>query len=244
MFKNKVPIILSHISVLDNGNYVLPDYILNKYFYEVRLFRKNCPHRMYPLHEIGDHVENIKCKLHGFEFDNSGKAINDHPYKLNCQSYNLGKSGIVFKNFIEPDHEWVDCIANEKELEYSHSYTGESNGSWLWLTEIEADLLHVWKDGIHPWLYTQYDPYKVELQNGENWIFQKQQTGFWVYVFPYIFIEWTPGCLSLNCIFPKDNSEWGYNWMTQIYFDPKVSNEEREIFNKIEEVFVEDFELP
>ena len=28
--------------------------------------------------------------------------------------------------------------------------------------------------------------------------------------------------------------------MTQIYFDPKVSNEEREIFNKIEEVFVED----
>ena len=107
--------------------------------------------------------------------------------------------------------------------------------------EIEADLLHILKNGVHPWLATQVDPNDVKLENGDGWIYQEHPDGWWVYVFPFTFIEWSKGCLSINCTFPDDiNIETGYSWLTQLYYDPVVSVEKREIFNKIEDVFRED----
>ena len=240
MFRNP-PKVIGHLSATKNGPFIGYEYIMSQSNGKVNLFNRTCPHRFYPIGDQLGPTDNITCKLHGFQYDNNGKPVNQHPYKLNCQSYNLGKSGIVFKNFVEPQHEWVDCIAKETNLEYSHSYTGKSEGSWLWLTEIEADLLHVHKDGIHPWLATEYDVNKIHLENGNGWVYQKHHNGFWLFIFPYTFVEWAPGCLSLNSIFPDHkSSEWGYSWMTQIYYDPSVRQMDRDIFNKIDEVFIQD----
>lgn len=237
MFRNP-PKVIGHISALKKGPFVGQEYIMSKVDDEIKLFNRLCPHRFYPIGEIGN--SEIKCKLHGFGFNSDGSPQNN-PYKLNCQSSNNGKSGIVFKNFVEPNHKWVDDVANETNLEYSHSYTGESTGNWLWLMEIEADLLHIIENGVHPWLASQIDPYSVKLENGDGWIYQEHPNGWWVYIFPFIFVEWTKGCLSINCTFPNDiKEERGYKWLTQLYYDPKVTTEQRDIFNKIEDVFRED----
>lgn len=240
MFRNESKVI-THVSALKKYNrFIGEEYIVTKNNEKINVFNRLCPHRFYPLGNYGEEKENITCKLHGFVFDDNGKATNN-PYKLNCQTSNIGKSGIIFKNFIEPEHAWVEDLANEKKLEYSHSCFGESEGNWLWLMEIQIDLLHVWKDGIHPWLSTQFDPYEVKLEEKDNWVYQKHPTGWWVYIFPYIFLEWSPGCLSINSIYPNDKkSELGYKWITQYYFDPSVSKEDRIVFNRIEEVFRED----
>lgn len=240
MFRSP-PKAVGHISAVKDKPFIGYEYIMSQSNGKVNLFNRTCPHRFYPIGDQLGPTDNITCKLHGFKYDCNGKPVNQHPYKLNCQSYNLGKSGIVFKNFVEPQHEWVDCIAKETNLEYSHSYTGKSEGSWLWLTEIEADLLHVHKDGIHPWLATEYDVNKIHLENGNGWVYQKHHSGFWLFIFPYTFVEWAPGCLSLNSIFPgHKNSEWGYSWMTQIYYDPIVKQSDRDVFNRIDEVFIQD----
>ena len=97
MFRNPAKMI-GHVSACKDKSFVGYEYIMSNVDGKINLFNRICPHRFYPIGEKLGQTNNIKCKLHGFEFDNSGKAINDHPYKLNCQSYNLGKSGIVFKN--------------------------------------------------------------------------------------------------------------------------------------------------
>lgn len=239
MFKNP-PKVVGHVSSLKTGLFVGQEYIMSKVDDEIKLFNRICPHRFYPIDETGNQPDNITCKLHGFSFNNDGSSKNS-PYKLNCQNYNLGKSGLVFKNFIEPNHKWVNDIASERNLVYSHSYSGKSDGNWLWLMEIEADLLHIIKDGVHPWLATQVDVNSVQLENDDGWIYQEHTDGWWVYIFPFIFLEWSKGCLSINSTFPYDiNKETGFNWLTQIYYDPTISNEKRVVFNKIEDVFRED----
>lgn len=238
MFKNP-PKIIGHISALNLGSFVGQEYIMTKVNDKVVLLNRLCPHRFYPISELGN-TDDIICKLHGFSFQKDGNPINN-PYKLSCHKSNVGKSGLVFRNFVEPNHKWVEDVSNEKNLQYSHCYTGKSDGNWLWLMEIEADLLHIQKNGVHPWLATQIDPDTVKLENGDDWIYQEHPDGWWVYVFPFIFIEWSKGCLSINCTFPNDiNKETGYTWLTQLYYDPEVPQEKRDIFNKIEDVFRED----
>lgn len=166
MFK-KLPKVIGHVSALQDGPFIGQEYIMSKVEDEIKIFNRLCPHRFYPIGEVGNHEKNIKCKLHGFTFNNDGSA-NNSLYKLNCHRHNLGKSGIVFQNFIEPDHKWVDDVYKETNLKYSHCYTGKSNGNWLWLMEIEADLLHILKNGVHPWLATQVDPNDVKLENGDG----------------------------------------------------------------------------
>ena len=113
MFKI-MPRVFAHKTVVDKGNFVLPDYILNKGIDTVNLFHRFCPHRMYPLHTPGEHVDNIHCKFHNFEWSKDGTPLNN-PKKIQCGTTTTGKSGLVFKNFVEPDHQWVDDLSKETE---------------------------------------------------------------------------------------------------------------------------------
>jgi hypothetical protein len=159
-----------------------------------------------------------------------------------CGVATTGKSGLVFKNFIEPDHKWVNDLSNEQSLEYSHICTGSSTGSWLWLMDAEADYLHVATGHIHPRLSTHINMSDVGMDQGEDWIYQEHAAGWWsVYVFPYTFIEYKKGCLSVNYVTPVDeNVEFGFSWITQFYYDSKVTPEDRIEFETLETVFKED----
>jgi phenylpropionate dioxygenase-like ring-hydroxylating dioxygenase large terminal subunit len=238
---NTPPKIFAHITALKNGNFVLPEYILNPSGSEVNLFHRYCPHRMYPLHSTGEHVKEISCKFHNFKWNEDGTPINNTK-KLHCGNANIGKSGLIFKNFIEPDHQWVDNLATEKNLVYSHSYQGESNGSWLWLMDAEADLLHVYKNGIHPFLSQQINLEDIKLDQGDGWILQHHPDGWWLYVFPFTFVEYgRPGCVMVNTVIPDNvDTEFGFKWITQFYYDPSVKPNDRMIFETLDTVFKED----
>jgi hypothetical protein len=242
MFKD-TPRIFAHKSITDQGNFVLPDYILNAGTGDnsINLFHRFCPHRMFPLHNPGEHVENIFCEFHGFEWSKDGTPINN-PKKIHCGKLDIGRSGLVFKNFIEPDHKWVDDLAKETNLVYSHSYQGESKGSWLWMMDAEADVLHIHDKGIHPFLSKQVKAEDIQLDQGDDWILQTHPNGWWLYVFPFSFIEYgNNGCVMVNRIVPNDiNTEYGYKWISQYYYDPNVNVNTKYIFETAEQVFIED----
>jgi phenylpropionate dioxygenase-like ring-hydroxylating dioxygenase large terminal subunit len=239
MIKNPTKV-LAHQSAITDKNFVTPDYILNKGTDKVNLFHRYCPHRMYPLAEPGTHTENILCNLHGFEWDKNGIPINNDR-KISCGSAQIGKSGLIFKNFIEPDHKWVDILANETDLEYSHACYGASKGSWLWMLDIQADLFHIRKGGVHPGLSEETNLDEVTLDQGDGWVIQYCSTGFWLVIYPYTFVEWSPGCLAVNYTTPNDkNNEFGFTWNTQFYYSPQTSEEKRRQFETLEDVFRED----
>lgn len=239
---NKPPKILSHVSALENNNFVTSEYILNKGQGNVNLFNRYCPHRMYPLAEPGTTVENIVCKFHGFEWSKEGEPLNNDR-KIACGSAHVGKSGLVFKDFIEPDHEWVNILSKETNLEFSHVRTGKSTGSYLWMMDIQADLLHIRQgdDVVHPQLSQETNLDDVTLDAGNGWALQYCSTGFWLVVYPFTFIEWSPGCLAINVCTPDNtDSEFGFSWVTQFYFDPTTTAQKRKEFETLEDVFRED----
>jgi len=238
------PKIYAHLSVLEKGNFVVSEYILNKgNGINVNLFRRFCPHRLYPLADTGTHVNEITCKLHNFKWDKDGEALNNSK-KIHCGEASIGKSGLIFKNFIEPNHKWVNDLAREKNLKYSHSLQGSSPGSWLWLMDIEADLLHVYLGGIHPFLSKQINLDNLILDQGDGWVLQTHPSGWWLYIFPYVFIEYeNPGCVMINYVTPKDDiSEFGYDWTMQFYYDDSVRVERRLIFETSKDVYFQDIE--
>ena len=236
-----IPKIFAHVSSVDKGNFVLPEIILNKSNEGVNLFHRFCPHRMYPLHNIGEHVENIVCKFHNFEWDKDGNPLNN-PKKLKCGTAEVGRSGLVFKDFTEPNHQWVDDLEKETDLVYSHSFQGESKGSWLWLMDAEADLLHLYKGGIHPFLSQQVELNDIVLDQGDGWILQHHPNGWWLYVFPFTFIEYSkPGCVMVNTVIPDNiDTEYGFKWITQFYYSKDIHPNTRMIFETLETVFKED----
>ena len=240
MFKNP-PKILAHVSSVNKSNFVTPEYILNKGDNRINLFHRFCPHRMYPLHEPGDQVEEIQCKFHNFKWSSNGTPINNNK-KLGCGNADIGKSGLVFKNFVEPDHHWVTDLAREQNLKYSHSYTGTSKGSWLWLMDAEADLLHVYQQGIHPFLAQQINLEDIVMEQGDGWILQNHPTGWWLYIFPFTFVEYgNPGMVMVNTVIPHSkDSEYGFDWITQFYYDATATPDRRYIFETLEQVFKED----
>ena len=148
----------------------------------------------------------------------------------------------MFKNFVEPDHHWVTDLAREQNLEYSHSYTGTSKGSWLWLMEAEADLLHVYQQGIHPFLAQQINLEDIVMEQGDGWILQNHPTGWWLYIFPFTFVEYgNPGMVMVNTVIPHSkDSEYGFDWITQFYYDTTATPDRRYIFETLEQVFKED----
>jgi phenylpropionate dioxygenase-like ring-hydroxylating dioxygenase large terminal subunit len=242
MFNNP-PRIFAHKSVVENSNFVLPDYILNKGDNSVNLFHRFCPHRMYPLHQPGELVENIHCKFHGFEWSKEGEPLNNDR-KINCGKAQVGNSGLIFKDFVEPKHQWVLDLAGETSLEFSHIRTGTSKGSWLWMMEIQADLLHVRKgeDVVHPNLSEETDLNDVRMDQGDGWILQTCSTGWWLFVYPFTFVEWSLGKIAINYTTPNNmNEEFGFTWNTQYYFNPEVTDKERKTFEFfVEDVFHED----
>lgn len=240
MFK-KTPKIYAHISAINNKNYVLHDNILHRDENKVVMFHRYCPHRMFPLHNIGEHVDGIQCKFHGFTWDKNGVPQNNDK-KLKCGNAVIGRSGLIFNNFIEPTHRWVDDLAEECNLIYSHCNQGKSHGSWLWLMDAEADYLHLTVNGIHPRLSQIIDLKDVTMDQGEGWIFQEHTPDWWsLYIYPYTFIEYKKGCLSVNYVEPdNNNSEFGFTWITQFYYDPKILKDEKTEFETLEDVFRED----
>lgn len=241
MFTNP-PKILAHVSAVAEKNFVVSEYILNKLDNDVTLFNRFCPHRMYPLAEPGTHVENITCKFHNFQWDRNGIPINN-PKKITCGSAVVGKSGLIFKNFAEPDNHWVTDLANEKNLKYSHSCTGSSKGSWLWMMDIQADLLHIrpGTDVVHPGLAEVTDLDSVIMTEGDGWILQTSNTGWWLFVYPFTFVEWSPGCVCINYVTPCNiTEEFGFDWITQFYYSFDAVEKKRFEFETLEDVFKED----
>lgn len=236
---NSRPQIIAHKSVLKQGSYVTPDYIVGEH----NLMKRYCPHRMYPLKEVGTFShDNISCSFHGFEWNKHGDPINNNR-NIKCGVATQGKSGLLFKNFVEPNHQWVNDLANETNLEYSHCKQGTSKGSWLWMMDIQTDLLHIrqGEDTIHPWLSSVEILDNVKMEEGDNWVLQTCSTGWWLVIYPFTFIEWSPGCLALNYTVPHNiNDEFGFDWITQFYYDPIVDTDRRVVFEKMEDVFLED----
>lgn len=243
MFNNPSKV-LAHSSAVATGNFVTAEYILNSdNSSRVNLFHRFCPHRMYPLAQPGQHTGEIVCKFHGFKWTDSGDPINNDR-KIGCGNATVGRSGLVFKDFVEPAHKWVDILAGETGLVYSHSMSGASaTGSWLWMMDIQADLLHIWNDGIHPTLAAATNLDDVIMDQGNGWALQYCSTGFWLVLYPFTFIEWSPGCLAINVATPNDSKhEFGFSWITQFYYDPSTSPDKRADFETLEDVFKEDVE--
>lgn len=242
MFRNS-PKILAHKSVFNAGHYSTPEYIVTDAGDgSAFLHNRYCPHRMYPIADPGAVLTGtIECHFHGLQWTPEGIPIG-HDRKIKCGNAAIGKSGLIFRDFIEPEHQWVSDLAAETELVYSHFYEGSSKGSWLWLMDAEVDYLHIRKGGIHPRLVTQIDLSEVRMEEGENWIFQQHCPDWWgLFIYPNTFIEHKPGCLSVNYTVPNDiNSEWGFDWITQFYYAPHVSKEDRIEFETLESVLKED----
>jgi hypothetical protein len=240
MFK-KIPKIYAHKAAMTSGNFVTPEVILNPGTDTVaNLFHRYCPHRMYPMHTPGEVVQQVQCKFHGFEWTASGTPVNNNR-KINCGTASVGRSGLVMKDFVEPEHKWVDDLAQETNLVYSHACTGESTGSWLWMMDVQADLLHVRAEGIHPGLGSEVTYDELDIVNGDDWILQTHPKGWWLFVYPYTFVEWMPGRVSVNYTVPKDPAnEFGFSWITQFYYSNNVSAEEREQFETLDDVWHED----
>ena len=243
MFANP-PKIFCHNSSIRHSNLVTLDYIINKTNESVSLFHRFCPHRRYPLETPGNLVKEISCKFHGYKWNEFGQPVNNSK-QLYCGTPSIGKSGLVFKNFIEPNHSWVNDLSKETNLSYSHSFFGKSDGSWLWYMDVNADLLHVHKHGIHPFLSKQIDLNDIKLENGDDWILQTHNDGWWCCIFPFTFVEYgRPGKLSINSVVPNDiKNEFGFQWMTQIYYDKDiVTANDKLIFETLEQVFIEDIQ--
>lgn len=243
MFKAP-PQILGHISALKSGSLVTPKYIVANDEGRINLLNRMCPHRFFPIGEKGEVVQDITCKFHGFSFDVKGSPVNNS-YKLPCTSGELGKSGLIIRNFKEPDHHWVTDLASETDLNYSHSMLGKSQGSWLWMHEVQIDLMHIRKGGIHPVLSQMVNMGATTLDEGENWIIQTYDigtaVGWWLLIYPFTFIEWTKGCLAINSVVPNNiDEEYGFEWMTQFYYTDEITHAQKEVFELVEPVFHED----
>lgn len=243
MFK-KNPRILAHKAALSAGNFVTPHYIIGaNNDTSVNTYKRFCPHRMYPFSEPGNIItQNIKCNFHGYEWTKEGVPLNNNR-NIKCGEKAIGRTGLILEDFAEPQHKWVDDLANETGLIYSHSCHGTSAGSWLWMMEIQADLLHIRRgaDSIHPVLGEATNLNSIEMYEGDGWILQTCSTGWWLFVYPYTFVEWSPGCVSINYTTPNDsNNEFGFSWITQFYYDKSVPKAKRADFETLEDVFKED----
>jgi len=233
--------VYAHVSALKNGNFVSPEFILNRTGDETaKLLKRTCPHRMYMMHSPGQVISEVTCDFHGFKWDKIGNPINNDK-KISCGEATVGKSGLIFNDFIEPDHKWVTDVKSEVNLEYSHSRLGKSKGSWLWMMDIQADLLHVTNGTIHPSFENMFTGDDIKMDEGDGWILQSTHRGWWLFIYPFTFIEWTKGCLSVNYTIPDNyEKEMGFSWITQFYFDPLVSKEDRIEFETLEDVFIQD----
>jgi nitrite reductase/ring-hydroxylating ferredoxin subunit len=240
MFK-KFPMGIAHKNSADKGMLVTPEYIVSKTD-TVNVLNKFCPHRKYPLGTTGEKLEKIECQLHGFSFNSDGSPINNDR-QIRCSNIKQGKSGLLWRDFTEPDSVWSDDLSKETNLVYSHITNHTSKGSWLWATDVAIDLFHVKSGTIHPLLMQQVDYSKFVLTEGDGWALQQfSDHGWWLFVYPFTFVEYNKdGCLAINTIIPDDYyNEYGFNWHTQYYYNPDVHADKRLIFETLDLTFDED----
>jgi phenylpropionate dioxygenase-like ring-hydroxylating dioxygenase large terminal subunit len=254
MFINP-PELYGHHSALNQGNFVTEDKIVCKDNSGVSLKSRECPHRGYTMHTPGEVVKNIVCKMHGLAWSSDGlpcqeKSYCNHSYKLHDRgSLQVGKSGLLFKNFIEPVHaEWVQVLSEQTDLKFDRILSGKSTGSWLWFMEQLTDVLHLRQGGIHPRQSLETPLSTMDLDVGDGYVTQLYKTptggtGYWIYIFPGFAVEFEPGKLLINRVIPDDvNTEFGFTWELQLYYSPSVDSVEREEWEKQIEVFMEDVE--
>jgi hypothetical protein len=112
------------------------------------------------------------------------------------------------------------------------------------MMEIQADLLHIrqGKDAVHPNLSEVTDLDVTTLDQGDGWALQTCSTGWWLCIYPFTFVEYSEGCLAINCTTPHDiKNEFGFDWHTQYYFNNDIPTERRDQFEfYVEPVFKED----
>jgi nitrite reductase/ring-hydroxylating ferredoxin subunit len=244
MFR-KTPRVLAHRAAIESGLFVAAEYIIGKSSQDTAyLLNRYCPHRSYPLGgTVGscyDKDHRITCDLHGMSWTALGSPINNDCSLLQ-RDVTIRNDGLIIENLVEDAQEWSKDLQKETALQYHNTVTGKSAGSWLWAMEIQADLLHIGAGKIHPALAESVDLSSIQLSHGQDWISQKHNTGWWTFIYPYTFLEWSAGCLSINYVTPDDpNNEFGFTWNTQFYFDPAVSHAKRSEFRSLEEVFCED----
>ena len=247
------PKIFAHVSAMKNGNFVLQDKIIIKNGDAYDIKSRECPHRGYLMHEPGDQVNNVVCKLHGFAWDQEGRPLEKEPYcshfyKMHHQgTAELGKTGILFQDFKEPDDaEWVNILSNAPPMVYERSITESSPGSWLWLMEQMTDLLHVRQNGVHPRQSLETPLEDMDTDFGDGWAIQMYPTcygskGFWLFIYPGFNIEYEPGRLLITRVTPDDiNNEFGFTWSMQLYYSPDIGKTEKEAWEKCIEVYKED----
>jgi hypothetical protein len=252
MFINP-PQLYAHCSALNNGNFVTEDLIICKTNSGLSLKSRECPHRGYTMHTPGDVVKNIVCKMHGLAWAGDGspcqeKSYCEHFYKLHHRGdIAVGKSGLLFKNFKEPENaEWVQVLSEQTDLEFNRTLSGESTGSWLWFMEQLTDVLHLRQGGIHPRQSLETPLSTMELGVGDGYVTQiytlpTGSKGYWIYIFPGFAVEFEPGKLLINRVIPNDvNTEFGFKWELQLYYSPSVDAVGREEWEKQIEVFMED----
>lgn len=247
------PNIYAHISALKNGCFVLEDKILIKNNDSVDVKSRECPHRGYLMHNPGDVVNHVVCKLHGFAWDKEGRPLEKTPYcshfyKLHHHgSVETGNTGLIFQNFKEPKNKkWVSLLSNIGDLSYAYSFTGSSNGSWLWLMEQMTDLLHIRQNGIHPRQSLETPLDMINTDFGDGWAIQtytnsQGEEGFWLFIYPWFEVEYEPGKLTIGRITPNDlNNEYGFKWQMQFYYASNIGAIEKEEWEKCIEVLKED----
>lgn len=254
MFK-KSPNVLTHISALQNGNFVLQDKIIIKNGEEYSIKSRECPHRGYLMHASGDMVNHVVCKLHGFAWDQSGNPLEKEPY---CSHFykmhhygtaELGSTGILFQNFQEPANApWVKILQEQQCFAYSHSITIESHGSRYWFMEQMTDLLHIRQNGIHPRQSLETPLTSIETTCGDGWAMQMYPTcynehGFWLFIYPGFNIEYEPGCFMITRVTPNDiSNEYGFSLHIQFYYLQTTDKVRRQEWEKCVEVYKEDIE--
>ena len=167
MFKNTAKI-LAHKSSTDDGNFVTSEYILHKKDYNIELFNRFCPHRFYPLADLGITTTDHVCKFHGLSWAQNGTPTNNNKNRIDFLNYNFQTleenneiSMYYFLNHFDFDY----YIA--KFLMYLYEYKGfiESKGiKFLPFTFINGPVLNEYKE---IWPYLKSEEYITGI-NGMN----------------------------------------------------------------------------
>ena len=237
---NKHPKILAHKSAFDLGNFAVDDYILGMGDGTIHKYHRLCPHRRYPIVDSHTSVTDMTCFFHGYKWDASGNPLNNR-HNLSCGTLPTSKSGLVIENF-SGDASWIDDLAKETELKYSHTYNGGyTNASWLWMMDILADMQHIYEDGVHPSLWKRIKAEQVTQTYGDCWNLQTHPTGWWLFVYPFTGIDYEPGRLMIMSIKPeKYEREFGFQWNMQFYYADWVDAAQRAAFEETTLTYEED----
>lgn len=231
VFNKRYPKLFGHKdSLKDNNFFASRNFVINK---NLEAFTNTCPHRGFPIIAPGTVNNEMRCELHGWQWDSNGQPHNNSAC-LKPRTITCGKSGLLFTDWEEPaDARWVQDLANDN-FTYSHSTKRTGTGDWRWQMEMHVDLLHV--DKIHPLLTSYVDVNKLETEYGTDWICQRHEHGWWLFVYPFTHIEWEPGCLYFSEMTPTDS---GYD-MDIHYMFGDVAQHTRNNFISIAEVTIDE----